>query len=166
MQTKEKLLNQFPNVCIEYDNNLNKKQKGYYERDSFDPDGYITLNSNYNAYILNGVLAEELGHHVTSYGNIMDNYSKKYNVESARQELRARRYGHKLIMSLEKLIECYKKGLCGSVYDICLYLEIDRSYLKEIINDYKSQFGLYIEIDGYRIEFEPLNIYKISKGAT
>lgn len=161
MQTKEKLLNQFPNVCIEYDNNLNKKQKGYYERDSFDPDGYITLNSNYNAYILNGVLAEELGHHETTYGNIINYYDKKYNVESARQELRARRYGHKLIMPLEKLIDCYKKGIWGNVYDICLHLEIDRTYLDEILKDYISQFGLYIEIDGYRIEFEPLNIYKI-----
>lgn len=161
MQTREKLMNQFPNVCIEYDNNLHDKKKGYYERDAFDPDGYITLNSNYNHYILNGVLAEELGHHETSYGNIMNAYSKKYNVESARQELRARRYGHKLIMPLERFIDCYKKGLWGNVYDICLHLEIDRTYLDEIIKDYKSQFGLYIEFDGYRIEFEPLNIYKI-----
>lgn len=161
MQTREKLLNKFPNVCIEFDDGLHEKKKGYYERDIFDPDGYITLNAKYNHYILNGVLAEEFGHHETTYGNIINYYGKEYNVESARQELRARRYGHKLIMPLGKFIDCYENGYWGNVYDICLHLEIDRTYLKEIIEDYKSQFGLYVEIDGYRIEFEPLNIYKI-----
>lgn len=161
MQTREKLVDSFPKVCIELDNNLHHKKKGYYERDSYDPDGYIALNANYNHYILNGVLAEELGHHETTYGNIINYYDKKYNVESARQELRARRYGHKLIMPLEKLIDCYKKGIWGNVYDICLHLEIDRTYLDEILKDYISHFGLFVEIDGYRIEFEPLNIYKI-----
>lgn len=162
MQLREKLLDPYPKMELVFDSEMPIKLGGLYERDETCKYGLITLSDKLNYYLQNGHLAEEIGHHETSYGNIVGSvYSKKYNVNAARQELRARRFGHKLLLPLEKLIRCYEQGQWGDVYDMCLFLEIDRSYFFEIINDYKTQFGNQIKYDGYLIKFEPLSINKI-----
>jgi len=163
MQLREELFYRYPNVKLEVDNNMPLKQGGHYERDEIDPDGYIILTGRANYYTQNGFLAEEFGHHETSYGDILSAYRKstKDHIDSLRQELRARRYGYKLAVPLEKLIKCYKQGVWGDVYDMCLTMQIDRSYFYEAIKDYKKQFGSYVKYDGYYIQFEPLDIKKL-----
>lgn len=161
LQIRERILNDYENLKVVETEFKNDKIRGWYERNKNIPNGLIILNENEDYYRQNGILAEEIGHHETSYGKITNVYTKEYNVKSARQELRARRYGYKLMLPLHKLINCYKKHIWGDLYEICLHLGVDREYFRQIIEDYKSQFGLYVEIDGYRIEFEPLNIYKI-----
>lgn len=158
LQKKEKLVSLFPEVAVETTYDLPKGLGGLYERDEYIPNGLVTLDARRDYYIQNGYLAEELGHHATSYGEITSYLGRRYNINHARQELRARRYGVKLILPLEKLIECYKKGLWGDIYAMCLYLEIDRSYFKKAIEDYKKQFGTFVEYEGYYITFEPLDI--------
>lgn len=160
MQLREKLLDPYPNMVIEYDEDMPVKMGGLYERYFEYPNGIITLADRLNYYMQNGHLAEEIGHHETSYGDITNAYRRQYNVDAARQELRARRYGHKLILPLERLIKCYEHGHWGDIYEMCLCLEIDRSHFKNIIDDYKSKFGQYVKYDGYRIQFEPLKIEK------
>ena len=88
-------------------------------------------------------------------------YSKEDNINAARQELKARRFGFKLAVPLEKLIKCYKQGVWGDVYEMCLTMQIDRSYFYAAIEDYKKQFGTYVKYDGYYIQFEPLDILEI-----
>lgn len=161
MQTRERILNDYEDLKVVETEFKNEKIRGWYERNKNIPNGLIILNEKEDYYRQNGILAEEIGHHETSYGKITNFYTKEYNVKSARQELRARRYGYKLMLPLHKLINCYKKHIWGDLYEICLHLGVDPEYFRQIIEDYKSQFGLYVEIDGYRIEFEPLNIYKI-----
>ncbi|ARQ04360.1 hypothetical protein CW676_02290 [Macrococcoides caseolyticum] len=158
MQLRERLLDPYPNMVIEYDEDMPVKMGGLYERYFEYPNGIITLADRLNYYMQNGHLAEEIGHHETSYGDITNAYRRQYNVDAARQELRARRYGHKLILPLERLIKCYEHGHWGDIYEMCLCLEIDRSHFKNIIDDYKSKFGQYVKYDGYRIQFEPLKI--------
>lgn len=161
MQLREKMVHSFPAVEILLTDRIPNHLDGYYERNFDFPNGIILLNDRLNYYLQNGFLSEELGHHVTSYGFIAQKYSKKnYNVNAARQELRARRYGHKLILPLEKLIECYHHHCWGDIYEMCLYLEIDRSYFYEAIEDYKNQFGSFVRYRGYLINFEPLHITK------
>ncbi|PKE17802.1 ImmA/IrrE family metallo-endopeptidase [Macrococcoides caseolyticum] len=160
MQLRERLLDPYPNMVIEYDEDMPVKMGGLYERYFEYPNGIITLADRLNYYMQNGHLAEEIGHHETSYGDITNAYRRQYNVDAARQELRARRYGHKLILPLERLIKCYEHGHWGDIYEMCLCLEIDRSHFKNIIDDYKSKFGQYVKYDGYRIQFEPLKIEK------
>lgn len=118
MQLREELMNKYPKVALEIDNEMPLKLGGNYERDEIDPDGFINITGKANYYLQNGFLAEEFGHHETSIGNIYDAYSKstKDHVNSLKQELKARRYGYKLVIPLEKLIKCYKKG----VWVICM----------------------------------------------
>lgn len=151
MQQLERLKSRIPEIHISYDHLMPKGLSGLYTNRN------IRLNAKNDYYKNVSVLAEEIGHYHTSYGDITD-YS---NLDNMRQELRARRFGIKLILPLEKLIECYEAGLWGDIYAMCLHLEIDRSYFKEAVEDYKKQFGHYVKYDGYLIEFEPLNIKRL-----
>ncbi|OEK70864.1 hypothetical protein AST02_05230 [Staphylococcus equorum] len=160
MQMREELLSNYENLSVVETQFPVDKVKGYYKRNKYLPNGLVILNNDYDHYIQNGVLAEELGHHETSYGNITGVYSRKDNINAARQELKARRYGFKLAVPLEKLIKCYKQGVWGDLYEMCLLIQIDRSYFFEAIEDYKKQFGNYVKYDGYFIQFEPLKIMK------
>lgn len=162
MQTKERMISLFPKVEVDIEHDMPKGLTGLYERNSDVPNGNVVIDGRLNYYIQNGILAEELGHHATSFGDITHYKGKRFSLDAARQEIRARRYGIKLIMPLERLIDCYKKGFWGDVYDICLHLEIDRTYFQEAIADYKKQFGSYVEYDGYLIEFEPLDIKELT----
>lgn len=161
MQVREELLNNYENLHVVETEFPVDKVKGYYKRNKHLPNGLVLLNDKYDYYIQNGVLAEELGHHETSYGNILGAYSKEDNINAARQELKARRFGFKLAVPLEKLIKCYKQGVWGDVCEMCLTMQIDRSYFYAAIEDYKKQFGTYVKYDGYYIQFEPLDIVEI-----
>lgn len=165
MQLREELFDKYPKVALEVDNDMPLKQGGHYERDEIDPDGYIILTGKANHYLQNGFLAEEYGHHETSHGDITGAYTKstEMHVEDLRQELRARRHGYKLAVPLEKLIKCYKQGIWGDLYEMCLSMQIDRSYFEKVIDDYQKQFGNYVEYDGYLIHFKPLYIREVRK---
>lgn len=163
MQLRERLLNSIPKVTIDIDYNLPAKGGGFYSRDEYDPDGIITLTGNVDYYLQNGYLAEEIGHHETTTKNILDAYtpSKGIDINSLKEELQARRYGHDLAVPLQKLIDCYEQGVWGNVYDMCLSMGIDRSYFKQVIEDYKVRYGPFVEYNGYIINFMPLDIEKV-----
>lgn len=145
------ILSQFvPEVEIKFDHLMPDAMGGLCLGDEI----YININRSYYDQV--GLLAEEVGHYMTSTGNIVD-YTK---VDNIRQELRARRKGAQLIIPLERLIACYFDSL-QTEYDICLMLEVTPEYFREVIKDYQKQFGSYIEYDGYHIEFEPIYIKEL-----
>lgn len=96
------------------------------------------------------VLAEEIGHYRTSYGDI----TRLKSVSDRKQEYRARLYGYNLKIGLMGLIRAYKHG-CHSLYEAAEYLDVTEEYLKEAIDCYKSKYGEYVEIDNYVICFYP-----------
>lgn len=59
------------------------------------------------------VLAEELGHHYTSSGDILD----QDNIMKQKQEYRARLYGYNLKIGLTGLIRAYEAG-CRNLYEM------------------------------------------------
>lgn len=163
MQLREVLLDKYPKVEIEVDYNMPLKLGGNYERDEIDPDGYVTITGKGNYYLQNGFLAEELGHHETTTKNILDAYtpSRGIDVISLKEELQARRFGYDLAVPLQKLIDCYEQGVWGHIYDMCLSMGIDRTYFREVIEDYKVRYGPFVEYNGYIINFSPLDIEKV-----
>ena len=102
------------------------------------------------------VLAEEIGHYHTSSGNILD----QNKVESRKQEYRSRLYGYNLKIGLTGLISAHEAG-CGNLYEMAEYLDATEEYLKEVIDCYKSKYGLCTSIDNYIIYFEPLAVIKL-----
>lgn len=144
----ERLLNQYQHIKI-IEKVLPKGLSGFYY------DNVIEINKFSNNYEKHCILAEELGHHETTYGDItgLDDLTSK------KLELVARRWGYQKIVSLESLIECYNFGH-KTVEDICEHLEITSSYLQEAINVYNQKYGLFAIYNGYKIFFDPLNITK------
>jgi len=97
------------------------------------------------------VLAEELGHYFTSFGNILN----MDEIQNRKQELRARLSGYDMQIGLIGIIECYKHH-CRSIYEMAEYLQVTEEYLKEALECYSRKYGEnLVAIDNYAIRFVP-----------
>lgn len=102
------------------------------------------------------VLAEEIGHHCTSSGNILN----QTDVMNQKQEYRARLYGYNLKIGLTGLIRAYETG-CRNLYEMAEFLNATEEYLKEAIQCYSSKYGTCVAVDNYIIYFEPFAVMKM-----
>lgn len=101
------------------------------------------------------VLAEEIDHHCTSSGDILD----QTDIMNRKQEYRARLYGYNLKVGLTGLIRAYEAG-CRNFFEMAEFLDATEEYLKEAIQCYKSKYGICAVIDNYIIYFEPFAVMK------
>lgn len=103
------------------------------------------------------ILAEELGHYHTTYGNIISQSS----VSDRKQELHARAWAYDKMIGIIGIIEAYKHG-CHSIYDTAEYLDVTEEFLSEALQYYKRKYGIHTKIDNYVIYFEPsLGVFKL-----
>lgn len=104
------------------------------------------------------ILAEELGHHYTTVGNILDQSS----VSNRKQELRARMWAYNKLIGLLGIVKSYEHG-CRSLYDMAEYLEVTEEFLKDALERYRQKYGMYTVVDNYIIYFEPgLGVVKMN----
>lgn len=96
------------------------------------------------------VLSEELGHHYTSVGNIID----MEHTGNRKQERQARLWGYNRSIGLLGLIKAYEHG-CTNRYEIADYLDVTEEYLEECIRCYRDKYGVYTTVDNYVIYFIP-----------
>ena len=96
------------------------------------------------------VLSEELGHHYTTVGDIID----QSEVSNRKQEYRARLFGYNLKIGLIGITHASEAG-CRSLYEMAEYLDATEEYLKEALDCYHSIHGVYATLDNYIIFFEP-----------
>ena len=96
------------------------------------------------------ILAEELGHHYTSSGNIID----MSIVANRKQELHARAWAYNRLIGLYGIINAYRAG-CINSYEIAEHLNITEEFLNEALQYYRNKYGLCTTVDNYVIYFEP-----------
>ena len=96
------------------------------------------------------VLAEELGHHHTSVGNIID----MENASNRKQERQARIWGYNKLIGLNGIISTFEAG-CQSVHEAAEFLEVTEEYLLDAIEYYRDKYGICTEIKEYIIYFIP-----------
>ena len=96
------------------------------------------------------VLAEELGHHYTSVGNILDMTS----AANRKQERQARLWAYDKQIGLQGLIRAYEAG-CQNRYEVAEYLEVTNEFLTECIECYRQKYGVGTTVDNYYIMFIP-----------
>lgn len=96
------------------------------------------------------VLAEELGHHHTSVGNILD----MDDIRNRKQERQARLWGYNKLIGLTGIINAFRAG-CQSRHEIAELLDVTEEYLQECIDCYRDKYGVYTEVDNYVIYFIP-----------
>lgn len=117
--------------------------------------GTVALNEDMTQVEKSCVLAEEIGHHCTSSGDILD----QTDIMNRKQEYRARLYGYNLKVGLTGLISAYEEG-CRNLYEMAEYLDVTEEYLRNVINCYHAKYGQYTIVDNYVIYFEPFAVMK------
>ena len=110
----------------------------------------IYLRKDMNTTEKTCVLAEELGHHYTTVGNILDMES----IQNRKQERQARLHGYNRLIGLAGLIEAYEHG-CQNRYEIAEFLEVTDEFLEDCINCYRDKYGIGTTVDNYYIAFIP-----------
>ena len=113
--------------------------------------GHVAINTSVkNSAEKSCVLAEEMGHHYTTVGNILDMES----IQNRKQERQARLHGYNRLIGLAGLIEAYEHG-CRNRYEIAEFLEVTDEFLEDCINCYRDKYGIGTTVDNYYIAFIP-----------
>jgi len=104
------------------------------------------------------VLAEEIGHFYTSYGNLLTD-PKTDNIVIEKQETKSRRWAVKKLVPFEKIIAAFEHG-CRNFYEYAEYIGTTENFLREAFNNYRAMYGRYNVYGNYIIFFDPPGVYK------
>ncbi|MDD3404078.1 MAG: ImmA/IrrE family metallo-endopeptidase [Hespellia sp.] len=96
------------------------------------------------------VLAEELGHHHTTVGNILD----LSDAQNAKQERQARLWAYNKKIGLKGILDAHQHG-CRDRYEMAEYLEVTDAFLEDAVDCYKDKYGEFVVVDNYIIYFIP-----------
>ena len=113
-------------------------------------DGVIAIREDMTIPEKTCALAEELGHHETSVGNILDMTS----AVNRKQERQARLHGYNRLIGLIGLVRAFEHG-CQNRFEIAEYLEVTEEFLEECIECYRNKYGICKQVDNYVVYFEP-----------
>ena len=112
--------------------------------------GNIAIQKGMTSAESSCVLAEEIGHHETSVGNIL-NLSDDGN---RKQEMKARLWAYDKQIGLSGIIKGYLQH-CQNLYELADFLGVTEDFLKETLECYKAKYGYSVEVGEYVIFFEP-----------
>lgn len=113
-------------------------------------DGVVAIREDMTIPEKTCALAEELGHHYTSVGNIIDMDSSS----NRKQERQARLWAYNKQIGLKGLVRAYEHG-CTASHEIAEYLDVTEEALQECIEFYRDKYGEYKTFDHYIIFFIP-----------
>lgn len=105
------------------------------------------------------ILAEEIGHHKTSYGDILDQRSEV----ARKQEHRARAWAFKEMVMLPMIIEASKNGL-RTWEELADFMGVTEQFLKDAISYFNSTYGPYKRVGNYIIYFSPFGVMEMLEG--
>ena len=94
------------------------------------------------------VLAEEIAHHITSTGDILD----MSNISNRKQEYKARIWSYNKLIDLQGFINAFEHH-CTNLYETATFLGVTEQFLVDTINAYMHKYGCYIRYKNYVIEF-------------
>ena len=97
------------------------------------------------------VLAEELGHHYTTVGDILD----QSDAANRKQERRARLWAYDRLIGLQGIINAYEAG-CRNCYEMSDFLGVTEEALSECLDAYREKYGTGVRQGKYYIIFEPI----------
>lgn len=130
---------------------MKKRIKGLYG------DNVIWINKYIETTIEKAcVLAEEIGHHHTSAGDILD----QSNTSNKKQEVLARRWASERLIPLHNLVSAFKEG-CSSRFEIAEFLNVTETFLEETLIYYRQKHGTCVKADDkHHLFLDPLAIYE------
>lgn len=142
MDNVEELMAMYPDVEYKFEPEMPEKQKGLYI------DNVVYLNPYQSKRELYGTVAEEIGHHLTTYGDIIDQDS----IEKWQQEQRARDTGYMLAVSLQDIIDCFHERL-ERIWECAEFLGITEDTFSNAIKTYAKKYNNGLKYKNYTIWF-------------
>lgn len=146
MVTYEELLieadNENLNVYDDYE--LTGNLKGLYYN------GSIAIRKDLTVREKKCVLAEEIGHYKTTYGDILD----QRNVHNRKRERKGKIYAYDRLIGMGGLIECYHECV-SSTYEMTEVLDVTEEFLNEALAYYTGKYGTGVDHKEYYIQFIP-----------
>ncbi len=119
-------------------------------------DGVIAINKNLATQEKTCILAEELGHHFTSYGDILD--QSKH--ENEKQELRARGWAFEKLLPIDRFVDAFEAG-CKNRFEMADFLDVTEEFITESVDYYKRKHGIFAVLsNGCAVYFEPLGVMR------
>lgn len=148
------MLNPYEKLLLEAEKEgLIIKEKPLQGNDGRIKGNRIAIRQNMTTIEKGCVLAEELGHHYTSYGDILD----QSITGNRKQEYHARLWAYNNQIGLMGIVECYKHN-CQNIHEMAEYLEVTEPFLKDTLEAYRLKYGICTTVDNYIIYFYP-NLY-------
>lgn len=138
----EELMAAYSNINYIFDEKMPDGQSGLYV------DNYVYLNPRQSPQQLVGTVAEEIGHYLTTIGNIID---QDTNLKR-KQERQARDIGASLVVSPSDIIDCYENG-CKTIDDCVIHLGVTNQVFEDAISYYARRFNGIKTENGYTIFF-------------
>jgi Zn-dependent peptidase ImmA (M78 family) len=100
-------------------------------------DGNIALSDKMETSVRRAcVLAEELGHHYMTVGDILD----QNDIGNRKQERKARAWAYEKMIPLSSIKRAIEKGYYET-WEIAEYLDVDEKFLREAIKHYEEVDG-------------------------
>ncbi len=103
------------------------------------------------------IIAEEIGHYKTTYGNILN----QNDLQNVKEENKGKAWAYEKLVNFDDLIKAYKSGV-KSRYELSIFLEITEKFLINAIKYYRGKYGIYHIYKNVIIYFEPLGILERS----
>jgi len=101
------------------------------------------------------VLCEEIGHHETAVGNILD----QTDAWNRKQEQRGRAWAYDRLIGLPGIVKAVQAG-CTNVYEAAELLDVPEDTLRDALEYYRSRYGRSTTWGRYVIYFDPVEITK------
>ena len=101
------------------------------------------------------ILAEEIGHHVTTIGCILD----QKNLINTKKERAARGYAYNKMVGIGGIVRAFEHG-CKNRYEAADCLGITEEFFDAALKYYHQKYGQFSMYNDYIIYFEPLIVVK------
>ncbi len=132
-------------VPVDYVKFRSEKLNGLYV------DGSIAVRAGMTQAKTADTIAEELEHHYTTVGNILD----MNDVSNRKQERLARARAYDRRIGLSGIIRGYHAH-CQNLYELAECLDVSEEFLAEALEYYQEKYGCAVRLDRYAIVFTPI----------
>lgn len=123
-------MNRYEKVAAEYDDDVVIEERDI-ENEGLYYDGYAWIKKDMTEAKKACILAEEIGHHKLTVGDITD----QSIMENAKQEYKARKWAYTKMVPIDDIFVAVQNGH-REVYDMADYLEVDEEFLRECLEHY------------------------------
>lgn len=145
MNNYEKLLD------IAENEHLIVKEKDLQSSDGRIKGNHIAIRKTINTTVNKScVLAEEIGHHYTTTGNIID----IQDIQNIKQERKARIWAYNKLIGLQGIVNAYKQR-CSNRHETAEFLNVTEDFLAEALKYYTEKYGTHTVYNQYIIYFTP-----------